>query len=313
MHGKTNRQASPVKDVYFSRYYEPRSGALGGTFGVVSLGYNRCAPKLDYSGFLRRHPSRHRFSSKNGRTLESLVLVHIASGHGSFRSEATGEVPVPANSIFFVFPGVNHFYRYDDETGWNEEWMELDPQAVLPLLAEAGITPESPMRTFFSAAAVAEAFRELFDLASSERRGVRWLVDAAAHRVVAETLALWQKGDADTAAARAVEKMRQALVSDIASACQVADAARLAGMSLSRLRDLFRKATGLSPKKYQMRARLVRAGRLLRETDLPVATIAEMTGFESLFAFSHRFTKLLGYSPTEYRRRKVMGSHQQAR
>lgn len=313
MHGKTKRQASPVKDVYFSRYYEPRSGALGGTFGVVSLGYNRCAPKLDYSGFLRRHPSRHRFSSKNGRTLESLVLVHIASGHGSFRSEATGEVPVPANSIFFVFPGVNHFYRYDDETGWNEEWMELDPQAVLPLLAEAGITPESPMRTFFSAAAVAEAFRELFDLASSERRGVRWLVDAAAHRVVAETLALWQKGDADTAAARAVEKMRQALVSDIASACQVADAARLAGMSLSRLRDLFRKATGLSPKKYQMRARLVRAGRLLRETDLPVATIAEMTGFESLFAFSHRFTKLLGYSPTEYRRRKVMGSHQQGR
>lgn len=313
MHGKTNRQASPVKDVYFSRYYEPRSGALGGMFGVVSLGYNRCAPKLDYSGFLRRHPSRHRFSSKNGRTLESLVLVHIASGHGSFRSEATGEVPVPANSIFFVFPGVNHFYRYDDETGWNEEWMELDPQAVLPLLAEAGITPESPMRTFFSAAAVAEAFRELFDLASSERRGVRWLVDAAAHRVVAETLALWQKGDADTAAARAVEKMRQALVSDIASACQVADAARLAGMSLSRLRDLFRKATGLSPKKYQMRARLVRAGRLLRETDLPVATIAEMTGFESLFAFSHRFTKLLGYSPTEYRRRKVMGSHQQGR
>lgn len=313
MHGKTNRQASPVKDVYFSRYYEPRSGALGGMFGVVSLGYNRCAPKLDYSGFLRRHPSRHRFSSKNGRTLESLVLVHIASGHGSFRSEATGEVPVPANSIFFVFPGVKHFYRYDDETGWNEEWMELDPQAVLPLLAEAGITPESPMRTFFSAAAVAEAFRELFDLASSERRGVRWLVDAAAHRVVAETLALWQKGDADTAAARAVEKMRQALVSDIASACQVADAARLAGMSLSRLRDLFRKATGLSPKKYQMRARLVRAGRLLRETDLPVATIAEMTGFESLFAFSHRFTKLLGYSPTEYRRRKVMGSHQQGR
>lgn len=313
MHGKKNRQASPVKDVYFSRYYEPRSGALGGTFGVVSLGYNRCAPKLDYSGFLRRHPSRHRFSSKNGRTLESLVLVHIASGHGSFRSEATGEVPVPANSIFFVFPGVNHFYRYDDETGWNEEWMELDPQAVLPLLAEAGITPESPMRTFFSAAAVAEAFRELFDLASSERRGVRWLVDAAAHRVVAESLALWQKGDADTAAARAVEKMRQALVSDIASACQVADAARLAGMSLSRLRDLFRKATGLSPKKYQMRARLVRAGRLLRETDLPVATIAEMTGFESLFAFSHRFTKLLGYSPTEYRRRKVMGSHQQSR
>lgn len=293
------------KDVYFSRYYEPRNAALGCTFGVMSLGYNQCAPKLDYSGFLRRHPSRHRFSSKSGRTLESLVLVHISSGHGAFRSEATGELPVPANSIFFVFPGVNHFYRYDDETGWNEEWMELDPRAVLPLLAEAGIAPESPMRMFPSAVSVTEAFRDLFDIAASERRGSRWLVDAAAHRVVAETLALWQKVDSDTAAARAVERMRQALVSDLSSSRQVADAARLAGMSLSRLRDLFRRATGLSPKKYQMRARLVRAGRLLRETNLPVATIAEMTGFESLFAFSHRFAKLLGFSPTEYRRRKV--------
>jgi len=289
---------------YFSHYYEPRTQAVGSTFGVLALGYNRCAARLDYSGFLRRHPSRHRFSAMHGRTLQSVVLVHIAAGHGTFRSEKTGELPVPADSIFFVFPGVNHFYRYDDETGWNEEWLELDPTAVMPLLAEAGITAESPMRTFASAASVAEAFQSLFDQVAAETRGSRWLAEAAAHRVLAETLVLWQKGDSDTVAARAVEKMRQALVSDLTASRSVADAARTAGMSESRLRDLFKRATGLSPKKYQMRARLVRAGRLLRETDLPIATIAAQTGFESLFAFSHRFSKLLGFSPSEYRLRK---------
>lgn len=292
-------------DEYFARYYEAQLPMPGHPFGVLSLGHNHCAAKLDYTGFLRRHPSRHRFKGARGRTLESLVLVHISAGHGRFTSEATGDQPVPANSIFFVFPGVRHFYRYDDETGWDESWMELDPTAVLPMLDEAGITPAAPIRTFASAPSVAEAFKDLQDLARTERRGGRWLVDAAAHRVVAETLSLWQRGDVDTAAARAVEKMRQALVADIASARQVADAVRQAGMSASRLRDLFKKATGLSPKKYQMRARLVRAGRLLRETELPVAAIAAQTGFESVFAFSHRFSKLLGFSPTEYRRRKA--------
>lgn len=48
--------------------------------------------------------------------------------------------------------------------------MAFDPRAVLPLLAEVGIAPESPMRTFPSAASVTEAFRALFDIAASERR-----------------------------------------------------------------------------------------------------------------------------------------------
>jgi len=289
---------------YFVRYYEQQGGAGHRPFGVVSLGYDRCAARLDYSGFLRRHPSRHRFSAKGGRTLDTLVVVHITAGHGRFRSAKTGELPVPANSIIFVFPGVNHFYRYEAETGWNEEWIELDPRSVLPLLAEAGITAESPIRTFPFAAPVAEAFQALFDIAATERQGSAWLVDAAAHRVVAEILTLWQKGNADSPAAKAVEVMRQALVSDLTDASRVADAAKLAGMSVSRLRDLFKRATGLSPKKYQLRARLVRAGHLLRETDLTVAAIAAQTGFESPFAFSHRFTKLVGVSPTEYRRKR---------
>lgn len=294
------------KDVFFSRGYGPRDAATG-VFTTLALGYNRCAAKLDYTDFLRRHPSRHRFSATGGRTLASLVLVHIVSGHGRFRSGPSGEMPVPANSIFFVFPGVNHFYRYDDETGWNEQWLELDAGAVLPLLAEAGVTPESPLRTLSSATSVTEAFQSLFDLASSEPAdGGRWRVDAAAHRVVAEALALWKSGDdASTPAARAVERMREALVSDLTDARLVADAAQVAGMSPSRMRSLFKKATGLSPKKYQMRARLVRAGRLLRETDWPVAAVAAQTGFASLFSFSRRFTKLLGFSPTEYRRRKT--------
>ena len=288
---------------FYSRYYgedETPSRA----FRVLSLGVNKCAAKLDYSGFLRRHPSNHRFSKTRGRTLDSLVVVRIVNGHGVFRSKASGELPVPANSLFFVFPGVNHDYRYDDETGWDEEWMELDPTEALPLLNAAGITPKSPLRTFASASGVSEAFQNLLDASRASGVAAKMRVDALAHLVVAEAIAAWRKGtDAETG--QVVERMRQALVSDVGERTLVRDAARRAGKCESRMRDLFKQATGLSPKKYQMRARLVRAGKLLRETDLSVGAIAEQTGFESIFAFSRRFKKLLGFSPREYRARKI--------
>lgn len=292
-----------VNEQYYSRYYS--DGIADGRlpFGVVSLGFNKCVARLDYSGYLRRHPSRHRFDPKRGRTLDTLVVVHIVSGHGFFRSAESGEIPVPANSIFFVFPGVNHYYRYDDETGWDEEWMELRPEAALPVLRVAGITPQSPLRTFSSASAVAEAFHDLFDASREDGSLARLRVDAIAHRIVAEAVVIWQKC-AGSSAGEAIERMRQALLSKLEGGRSVREAARQAGRCESRMRELFRVATGLSPKKFQMRARLVRAGKLLRETDLPVSAVAEETGFGSVYSFSRRFSKLLGCSPTEYRRQK---------
>ena len=303
-----DKLSSVLDSRFYSRFYKEHETASR-AFRVLSLGYNKCAAKLDYTGFLHRHPSNYRFSKTKGRTLDSLVIVHVVNGHGHFRSEMSGEIPIPANSVFFVFPGVTHYYRYDDETGWDEEWVELDPTDVLPLLAAAGITPKSPLRTFSSITALSEAFQNLLDASHLNGVGAEIRVAALAHLVVAEAIAAWRKGT-DAEGGQGVERMRQALVADIGEPTLVRDAARRAGKSVSRMRDLFRQATGLSPKKYQMRARLVRAGKLLRETDLPIGTIAEQTGFESIFAFSKRFKKLLGFSPSEYRQRKELKANQ---
>lgn len=289
---------------FYSRYYKDHETGSQ-AFRVLSLGFNKCVAKLDYTGFLRRHPSNHRFTVKKGRTLDSLVFVHILRGHGHFRSEASGELPIPANSMFFVFPGVNHYYRYDDETGWDERWMELDPTAVLPILTSAGITPSAPLRTFSSVPDVVEAFQNLLDASYATGLAAEIRVNALAHLVVAEAISAWQKQKGmDVETGQVIERMRQALISDVGERTLVRDVARSAGKSVSHLRELFRKATGLSPKKYQMRARLVRAGKLLRETSLSIGEIAEQTGFESIFSFSRRFRKLLGISPSEYRLRK---------
>ena len=81
----------------------------------------------------------------------------------------------------------------------------------------------------------------------------------------------------------------------------------LAGVvSLSRFHfcSAFRKATGYTPHHWLMKQRIDHAIQLLRRPDLPVTEIALAVGYQTPSAFTAAFRKLMGTSPTEYRRQR---------
>ena len=63
----------------------------------------------------------------------------------------------------------------------------------------------------------------------------------------------------------------------------------------------FARAYGETPRAYLTRRRVERAKNLLRAANLTVTEISLLVGFESLGAFSSRFHRLVGMSPSEYR------------
>jgi AraC family transcriptional regulator of arabinose operon len=81
--------------------------------------------------------------------------------------------------------------------------------------------------------------------------------------------------------------------------------ARAAGISPSRLRHLFRKQAGDSPRKYQEAQRLRRARDLLAMSRQTIGEIANELGFENPFYFTLRFKKETGESPRAYRQRII--------
>lgn len=83
---------------------------------------------------------------------------------------------------------------------------------------------------------------------------------------------------------------------------QVSDLAEALSISQSRLRVLFKEAAGIPLGSYIHNYRLNRAMALLRTTDLPIAEIAEETGFGSPQAFSGIFKKKTGQTPRSYRK-----------
>ncbi|MFO1104660.1 MAG: GlxA family transcriptional regulator [Amaricoccus sp.] len=78
--------------------------------------------------------------------------------------------------------------------------------------------------------------------------------------------------------------------------------ARRGGVSARRLETLFRTAVGTSPGAYYLALRLKAVRRLVLDTRLSMAEIAERTGFSSIAALSRAFRRQYGMPPSAARR-----------
>lgn len=76
--------------------------------------------------------------------------------------------------------------------------------------------------------------------------------------------------------------------------------AEKAAVSEVYFRKVFKSQYGTSPKQYIQELRIRNAESLLRNEYLSITSIAEMSGFSSVYHFSRSFKKETGYTPSEY-------------
>lgn len=85
---------------------------------------------------------------------------------------------------------------------------------------------------------------------------------------------------------------------------QVADLARLCGLSVARFHSRFLAATGQTPMDYLRTRRLLQGRRLLLECSLSVAEIAAQVGYSSQSAFTAALSREFGTTPRALRRQR---------
>lgn len=86
--------------------------------------------------------------------------------------------------------------------------------------------------------------------------------------------------------------------------------ARVSAVSEAHFARSFKEAFGVPPHRYLLTRRLERATVLLRDTDLPITTIAFQTGWNSLGTFGRTFRAVTGETPGELRAREQAASHE---
>ena len=99
--------------------------------------------------------------------------------------------------------------------------------------------------------------------------------------------------------ARAIQTIRERYAEPLT----IRQLAAEAGLSRSQLDRQFRRLTGATPKEHLLRVRIHAACRLLAETEDKTTVVALKTGFYDHSHFSRTFRRVMGTSPTVFRRR----------
>ena len=142
-------------------------------------------------------------------------------------------------------------------------------------------------------------------LALAEQGDEGFALEEAALEIVARVFRSLQDGAKTAPAIRQDDRVRAAaefIEARASDALSLDDVARVAGLSAFHLLRTFRRAIGITPHQYLMRTRLMRAIALLRDTCLPVTSVAYDAGWSDLANFHRAFQRELGCSPGQFRR-----------
>ena len=108
---------------------------------------------------------------------------------------------------------------------------------------------------------------------------------------------------AQTSERSSVREVQDHVLEHLASDLSVAALARQAGMSERTFARIFRSETGSTPAEFVEKARIDAARRLAEESDVPAKRLADTVGYANVDGFRRAFSRRLGVSLGEYRRR----------
>lgn len=102
---------------------------------------------------------------------------------------------------------------------------------------------------------------------------------------------------------RRIKTTIEIINNEFASKVSAEDICKHVNLSPARLRQLFRKETGLSPFQYLKRLRMQKAANLLLRSFLSIKEVAFQSGARDLSHFVRDFKQYYGVTPSQFRAR----------
>lgn len=251
--------------------------------------------------------AKYHFFERTAREARNYVLIYCVEGQGWFSLK--NQKHIVKRFQFFILPKDQaHSYGSDAEQAWTIYWLHFDG-IYASFFAEGfdrptDISPDINSRIEERL----NLFDEIFSTLSKgyNRNHLNYATIILFHflgsmKFLGEYRQITKapKKDQETMEA-VIHYMRENLERKLS----LAELAEYAGLSSSRFSILFQKKTGCPPLTYLNQLKIQKACHYLDSTDMKVNQISSKFGFVDAFYFSRVFTKIMGLSPTDYRKRK---------
>jgi len=245
------------------------------------------------------------YDGATGRSVRrDYYLIYLVKGSISVRSPALERDMMPGDLMIFS-PGTPFDYTGIADGELIYYWVHFTGYGAGELIAGCGLEPDR-LRSVGMAARIAEAFEALFS-AFTQMDGLSVLDRSGV--LMRLLILLGREAAANAGTSAGALRARNAIAGsisyihdNISSPLSVSELAKLEYLSPGRYRELFREATGSSPKDYIINLRINVASNLLTSTDMTVAQISAAAGIPDGRYFSRIFMRKTGKTPTEYRK-----------
>lgn len=269
-------------------------------FLVEQLAAHPLAHDLYPLGFGHYPQARKHHMERNAH--DDCLLLYCTAGKGWLET-AAGRKVIMAGTLVILPPGIAHRYAADTRTPWTLWWIHFNGSALPAILEHLQAKDSLVIPVGLHAAAIAE-FRNLLAIRQTGFVLDAYLYAAAQLRSLLAFFAMkLPRAGESRSASLDMERVTAWLREHVEQAVELADlAAATSDLSVFHFARRFRAETGMSPIQYFIHLRMEHACRLLDLSDASVHSVARRMGYEDPYYFSRLFKKIIGISPSDYRR-----------
>lgn len=251
------------------------------------------------------YPQAQYHFRERGNGSEQHILIFCTNGKGWI--EANGAKKNITKGQFIIIPaGLAHKYGSSSQDSWSIYWIHFtgeqgklftkDELSVSQILYEDNSINDRRIRLF------EELYHNLslgFSRENLEYTSIClwYLLGSFTYTQQFDRIHSVQQNDV-------VEKSIQYMQEHIEECIDLKELSVLCGLSVSHFSCIFKKKTSRSPIEYFNNLKIQKSCQMLDFTDWNIKEIANRLNYDDPFYFSRTFKRIMGISPTDYRKKK---------
>lgn len=232
------------------------------------------------------------------------VIHFVKSGAGVYNINNEQQI-VSENQCFLVPRGVTTFWQADGIKPWDYWWICFLGQDVPELLESCGFDGQHYVLTLEDATPIWDSIDTILTHAD-RAAGSGLIIQAEMLRIFAclqqnSHQASKQEEPADS---YIVQRAIQLVNDHVSDGITVKELAERLYISRTKLNKIFREDMGVSPHDFIIHSRMAKAGELLSKTNMSIAEISKIAGYDTPFSFSRAWKQHFGVPPAVSRTQK---------